>query len=204
MSRNKGADSEATWTALLSAANDLLRRDGISQLSLRGVARAAGHQLGTLQYYFPRKESLIEAVLGESYKRVRQFVKEALSTEESDLSSRYSRLTAGFYQAARQYRHLSRARITTNLVAGRMSRSSRESLERAATALANQYSLDPDDLRVAIHMMSALSLRLASHSAEELKWLTGADTDEDAQARIEHMLSVFAKAAAADHTNSQD
>lgn len=199
MPRSKGADSEETWAALMKAANDLLMRDGISRLSLRGVARAAGLRLGTLQYYFPKKESLIEALLGDSYKNVREFVEQVRAPITTEgLEDRFAGLASGFYKAARQYRHLSRARITTNLVAGRMSGPSRKSLERTANVFADEMEADRGQLRLAVHIISALSLRLASHSPEELQWATGADTREEAHVRVERMLCVLTKALVAD------
>ena len=48
---------------ILEQATQVLIRDGYSQFSLRRVAEAAGATLGNLQYYFPTKRDLIEAML---------------------------------------------------------------------------------------------------------------------------------------------
>ena len=48
---------------ILEQATEVLTHDGYSQFSLRRVARAAGVTLGNLQYYFPTKPDLVEAML---------------------------------------------------------------------------------------------------------------------------------------------
>ena len=52
-----------TSALILEQATQVLMRDGYSQLSLRRVAQAAGVTLGNLQYYFPTKPDLVEAML---------------------------------------------------------------------------------------------------------------------------------------------
>ena len=49
---------------ILEQAAGVLTRDGYSRFSLRHVANAAGVTLGNLQYYFPTKSDLVEAMLG--------------------------------------------------------------------------------------------------------------------------------------------
>lgn len=49
---------------ILEQATRVLSRDGYSRFSLRTVAAAAGVTLGNLQYYFPTKSDLVEAMLG--------------------------------------------------------------------------------------------------------------------------------------------
>lgn len=47
---------------LLTAAEDLLTRRGLEGLSLRAVADAVGISVGNLQYYFPTRAALVDAV----------------------------------------------------------------------------------------------------------------------------------------------
>lgn len=56
----KGKDSVER---ILQAATDLLMDQGYHNFSLRKVADAAGIRLGNLQYYFPTKGSLVQALL---------------------------------------------------------------------------------------------------------------------------------------------
>ena len=48
---------------LVTAARAALARDGVAGTSLRAVAADAGGPLGTLQYVFPSKEKLLQAVI---------------------------------------------------------------------------------------------------------------------------------------------
>lgn len=48
---------------LIGAARTALARDGVAGTSLRAVAAEAGVPLGTLQYVFPSKEKLLQAVI---------------------------------------------------------------------------------------------------------------------------------------------
>lgn len=49
--------------AVLQAARRVLVEDGYTQFSLRNVAAAAGMHLSNLQYYFPSRNTLIQALL---------------------------------------------------------------------------------------------------------------------------------------------
>lgn len=48
---------------LVEAARDVLSREGVANTSLRAVAAEAGVPLGTMQYVFPTRESLLRAVI---------------------------------------------------------------------------------------------------------------------------------------------
>ncbi len=61
--RMSTAKGSARRAALLDAAEATLVGGGHAALSLRAVAEAAGVRLGHLQYYFPTRDSLLEAVL---------------------------------------------------------------------------------------------------------------------------------------------
>ena len=49
---------------ILEQATGVLTREGYNRFSLRQVANAAGVTLGNVQYYFPTKSDLVEAMLG--------------------------------------------------------------------------------------------------------------------------------------------
>ncbi|MEU9105573.1 TetR family transcriptional regulator [Streptomyces xanthophaeus] len=66
MSTAKGS---ARRTALLDAAERTLVGGGHGALSLRAVADAAAVRLGHLQYYFPTRDTLLEAVLDRLLRR---------------------------------------------------------------------------------------------------------------------------------------
>lgn len=48
---------------LVEAAREVLSREGVANTSLRAVAAEAGVPLGTMQYVFPTRESLLRAVI---------------------------------------------------------------------------------------------------------------------------------------------
>lgn len=62
----KGKDSAA---AILDAASQLLIEVGYHNFSLRKVASAAGVSLGNLQYYYPVKDALVQAMLDKTIQR---------------------------------------------------------------------------------------------------------------------------------------
>ncbi|MGW5851732.1 TetR/AcrR family transcriptional regulator [Streptomyces sp. NPDC055254] len=66
MSTAKGSARRA---ALLDAAERTLIGGGHGALSLRAVAEAAGVRLGHLQYYFPTRDTLLDAVLDRLLRR---------------------------------------------------------------------------------------------------------------------------------------
>jgi TetR/AcrR family transcriptional regulator len=59
-STNKGFERAAD---ILHTAREIFAREGYSQLSMRGVAARCGITLGTVQHYYPTRESLFEAML---------------------------------------------------------------------------------------------------------------------------------------------
>jgi AcrR family transcriptional regulator len=60
MSRRTSAQTRAI---ILEACRQILRRDGMSHLTLEMVARQAGLSKGGLLYHYPTKESLVEALV---------------------------------------------------------------------------------------------------------------------------------------------
>ena len=59
----KGAKGRRKAEHILERATQVLMRDGYGKFSLRRVAEAAEVTLGNLQYYFPTKSDLVEAML---------------------------------------------------------------------------------------------------------------------------------------------
>jgi TetR/AcrR family transcriptional regulator len=74
---------EATRRRLLQEAVRQFGRHGYEGASLEGVAKAAGVRKQTLLYYFPSKETLLEACLLETSQRVAAALSEALEAETS-------------------------------------------------------------------------------------------------------------------------
>ena len=54
---------KATAQKILDAARDLLTERGQSNFSMRNVAEAAGLHLANVQYYYPKRDDLVRAML---------------------------------------------------------------------------------------------------------------------------------------------
>jgi len=81
MTRPRG---EATRRRLLAEAIKQFGRNGYQGTSLEAVAAAAGVRKQTLLYYFPSKEALLEACVGQTSERVASALSEALEAETSN------------------------------------------------------------------------------------------------------------------------
>ena len=69
---------QATVTKILQAARTLLTERGHSDFSMRNVADAAGVHLANVQYYFPRRDDLVQALLIDTGDRYRALYEQAL------------------------------------------------------------------------------------------------------------------------------
>lgn len=70
---------------ILEAAEQLLIDSGYHNFSMRKVATKAGVSVGNLQYYFPTKDSLLEALLDhviQNYLDIFQHIRDSLSPKE--------------------------------------------------------------------------------------------------------------------------
>ncbi|APR88356.1 hypothetical protein A7982_13705 [Minicystis rosea] len=78
MVRPKNADSEETWNRIIAAARQDLTHDesGAIDISMRQVALTSGVSLGTIHYYFPTKEALLDACLDAYYASLRELAVE--------------------------------------------------------------------------------------------------------------------------------
>lgn len=63
---------QATAARILDVARELLMADGAGELSMRNLANRAGLHLNNVQYYFPKRDDLVQALIvdtGERYQR---------------------------------------------------------------------------------------------------------------------------------------
>lgn len=74
----------STKERILEAALLLFNRDGISNVSMRRIAREAGIQIGNLTYYFPSRDSLVEALLNRLLEELEKRI-ERVEERESNL-----------------------------------------------------------------------------------------------------------------------
>jgi AcrR family transcriptional regulator len=83
--RRHYAVGEASKGRILEAAERVLARDGYHAFSTRRVAQECSISVGNLTYYFPTKNSLIEALMEAIYDRYERRYAELASTEGGDL-----------------------------------------------------------------------------------------------------------------------
>ncbi len=71
-----------TRAALLAAADSVVRRDGVSNLTLERVAAEAGVSKGGLLYHFGTKQELVVAMLDDSLTRADDSLSDLASSDE--------------------------------------------------------------------------------------------------------------------------
>ena len=90
--RSKSASTQA---ALLDAAADVVRDDGVANLTLDRVAEAAGVSKGGLLYHYPTKQALVAAMLERTLTRA--------DDQLNELAETNGRTTASFAHAYLDY-----------------------------------------------------------------------------------------------------
>jgi TetR/AcrR family transcriptional regulator len=94
-------DGQATRRRLVEEAVRKFGKAGYDGASLDAVASAAGVGKQTLLYYFPTKEALLEACVGEVSARVGEALAEALAAQESESQKAETVIRAVFRLAER-------------------------------------------------------------------------------------------------------
>lgn len=84
LARGRPAKIRAKIEAIIASARDSFVKDGHAGLSLRRVADHAGIAVGNLNYYFPTKRSLLDAMLRET---LADYVEEHLEQFEAEEDS---------------------------------------------------------------------------------------------------------------------
>ena len=75
-----------TRTRIVDIAREILATGGLEHFVLREIAKQAAVQLGNLQYYFPTRDDLLEAVIREEFEHNLDAIR-ALDTRTADLAS---------------------------------------------------------------------------------------------------------------------
>ena len=60
---------EVSRSRILDTARDVLASEGLDRFALRDIAKRADMRLGNLQYYFPTRDDLLEAVIQSEFER---------------------------------------------------------------------------------------------------------------------------------------
>jgi len=77
-----GTKGQLRKAKVLSVAGTILINEGIDNLILRKVATVADIKLGHLQYYFPTRDDLLEALIYETWEKDEATLVSASTTEE--------------------------------------------------------------------------------------------------------------------------
>ncbi len=67
MSATAMTRGEASRSRVLDTARDVLATEGLDRFALRDIAKRADMRLGNLQYYFPTRDDLLEAVIQNEF-----------------------------------------------------------------------------------------------------------------------------------------
>ena len=155
MARGPGVSAGLTAGGIASAALELADRQGLSALSVRGVARHLGVEPMSIYHYFAGKEALLDAVWDEVLSEGR------LSPQHpADSWQEYLRATA------HQYRHALRAHPNVlTLMLGRGARTAR-SLDLVQAAIAGLADRGVP-LLLALDMTNVVSLFALAHTISE-------------------------------------
>ncbi|MDJ0396589.1 TetR/AcrR family transcriptional regulator [Rhodococcus sp. G-MC3] len=73
----RDAVAEMKRTIILDAARHIFEVEGLQGASMRAIAKAAGYTPGAIYAYFPNKEHIYAAALGESLDRLREATEDA-------------------------------------------------------------------------------------------------------------------------------
>jgi AcrR family transcriptional regulator len=199
VARPRKADPARTYDAIVDAARALLfSEEGVSpDVSMRRVAAAAGVSQGTLSYYFPTKQDLLEACLDEYYARLAKLVDELSSHAASgpcDARALVARAVRELHRLELARRRELRLRRITNAERGglhpqhpRFHLLGRH-LDRCARVFAEATGRSPAATRLAIHSVTTLVSEYVTLSDEEIGEIVGDAGDASRRTVEEHVV----------------
>jgi AcrR family transcriptional regulator len=201
MVRPKNADSEETWNRIIDAARQALTSDesGGIDISVRQVALTAGVSLGTIHYYFPTKESLLEACLDAYYVGLRE-----LAGELAERIGQSTRETARevlddcvrrVYRFALSERSRLKLRAATNTQRGHLHPFRDEHvrgpyLDWFTPILVRLVDVDAGEVRMAFQTMSFVVMHYVLLCDAELEQIVGVAGDVGRQRVEDHVVRV--------------
>lgn len=181
MVRPKDACSEETWNRIVSAArHELVETDeGNVDVSVRQVATRAGVSLGTIHYYFPTKESLLEACLDTYYERLGALVVElAPLATRSDTRAVIEEAARRIYCFAVAERQCLKLRAKLNAQLGHLEPQRARQvrgpmLDAFASRIGSMGGLGVAEARLTIQTMTGLIMHLALLADADLEQIAG-------------------------------
>lgn len=190
MARPKNADSGETIDRILAAARTvLLDEEGIHlERPMRRIAEVAGVSLGTVQYYFPSRDQLLEVCLDEYYVRLEALAGRLAAEAPSGVEGRepYARGAAiALYRFARAERPTLRLRAWINARHGalpphRAQHVRDASLDLTGALLAGALGIREVDARLAVQTMTFVVMQYALLDEDSLQRIVGRDASPSA------------------------
>lgn len=198
MARPVNADSAVTFEAIRRAALALLQEEGQEAVSVRRVAERAGVGMGTLRYYFPRREDLTEACFDlyhEQLLALQEQMAERLRGAADPVAA-VADVVRMTYRILLAQPHVHRLRVMTSIQHGELSEQRRHSVRRpfldnTAKVLAEVTGMGAERLRMMTDTIIRMVSWYAATSAAEQMDITNAASPEEARAAIEaHVVDV--------------
>lgn len=152
-----------TFEAIRAAALKLLRAEGVTAVSVRRVAKEAGVAMGTLRYYFPTHEDLLETCLDGFHQPLGTLSEqtiELMRTTKDPRTVAANGVRAAFAMLASQP-ELQRLRFLTSVQRGELTERRRTHdrnpfFEKAAEALASRTKKTTIEMRLVVDSIMRL------------------------------------------------
>ncbi len=211
MVRPPKSDPEATVNAILNAVGRLLETHAIPRLSLRAIAREARVGLGTLTYYFPNREKLMEAALQSYYRETLALRDELLGSLDDECAARsvddlLRELGGRLYRALCERKRWLALEQFLNQARGATTRAHQEnwlapSLDRAVSVLAPLTGRSAREIRLGVQSLVFTAMRYATLDRDGLAVVLGiepAEVPQHADARVEAHLGELTRSLLGD------
>ena len=163
-------------------------------MSVRRVATLAGVGVGTIQYYFPTKESLLEACLDSYYAALDLLVRElagAAAGAASDPRAFMELAARRLYRFVVSERASLKLRAITNAQRGGLPAERRALYPSGLiAALSPMLGIDATELELTIQTMSFVMMQYALLGEDDVVGITGHGGDVGRRALEDHVVRV--------------
>jgi AcrR family transcriptional regulator len=206
MARVKDASPAETYDAIIKAAHELIFAEGVERathISMRKIASSAGVSFGTLSYYFPSKEELLERCLDAHYDRVDRLVEQILEhakathakTGKVEPVEMVEYTIRQFYRLCAADRAELMLRSATNADRGALHPQRRvnalgRNVARGASVLAFFTGQQEDACRLVISSVMTLIVRYVTIDDDALTTLLGEATDASRRKLEDHVVEL--------------
>jgi AcrR family transcriptional regulator len=196
MARPKDADSAKTWNRIVDAARRELFETpgGQPDVSVRKVATLAGVGIGTIHYYFPTKESLLEACLDQYYAMLDVLVRElatAAAGAAADPHAFIEMAARRLYRFVVSERRSLKLRAITNAQRGGLPPERRGLYPgNLAAVLATMLGIDAAETELTIETMNFVMMQYAVLDEDEVVRITRQSGDVARRAIEDHVVRV--------------